>query len=262
MNFKLLFPSYRTRYRFVTSALEAFERPARLLNLGTGEGELDGRLRELCGELHACDVNAADIAHARALNGHIPGIHYSVEDGEALRYASSFFDAVVCMEVIEHVPHPTRLVAEIARVLRPGGRLILTCPSVDFPATYDPVNRALQAFDAKLPIGAFGYGHDWLVKGPVLRSWLVDAGFDVATERHLSKPLVGLLECYWPGLLQKTFKSNAANTGGRDRVLPSLRPTTEAPPFARWIDRLIDADDSLFPESAPSIGLGVVATRR
>ncbi len=38
------------------------------------------------------------------------------------------FDFAVCTEVLEHVPNPIRAVSEIARVLRPGGKLILTAP--------------------------------------------------------------------------------------------------------------------------------------
>jgi SAM-dependent methyltransferase len=42
--------------------------------------------------------------------------------------ASDSFDGVVCTQVLEHVPRPWRAVAELARVLRPGGLLILSAP--------------------------------------------------------------------------------------------------------------------------------------
>ena len=38
------------------------------------------------------------------------------------------FDVILCTEVLEHVPEPIRVVKEIARILKPGGRLILTAP--------------------------------------------------------------------------------------------------------------------------------------
>src|SRR5581483_4512282 len=38
------------------------------------------------------------------------------------------FDAVMCIEVFEHIPHPTEAVREFARLLRPGGTLIITTP--------------------------------------------------------------------------------------------------------------------------------------
>lgn len=39
------------------------------------------------------------------------------------------FDAVLCTEVLEHIPYPIETIKELSRVLRPGGKLILTAPS-------------------------------------------------------------------------------------------------------------------------------------
>ncbi|TAK29854.1 MAG: class I SAM-dependent methyltransferase [Chloroflexota bacterium] len=45
-----------------------------------------------------------------------------------LPFASSSFDTVLCTQVLEHVPEPHQLLGEVARVLKPGGILILTAP--------------------------------------------------------------------------------------------------------------------------------------
>src|SRR5204862_4520054 len=47
-------------------------------------------------------------------------------DAEALPFLDAVFDVVVMSEVIEHLLHPERAVWEVARVLRPGGVLVLT----------------------------------------------------------------------------------------------------------------------------------------
>lgn len=49
-------------------------------------------------------------------------------DATAIPVADGSFDAVLCTEMLEHVPEPARVVRELARVLRPGGRLMLTAP--------------------------------------------------------------------------------------------------------------------------------------
>lgn len=49
-------------------------------------------------------------------------------DALALPFADGSFDSVLCSEVLEHVPEPGRLFAEAARVLTPGGTLILSTP--------------------------------------------------------------------------------------------------------------------------------------
>ncbi len=41
----------------------------------------------------------------------------------------AFFDTILCTEVFEHIPYPSRAVREFSRLLKPGGRLILTVPS-------------------------------------------------------------------------------------------------------------------------------------
>jgi SAM-dependent methyltransferase len=51
-------------------------------------------------------------------------------DASALPFASSAFDTVLCTEVIEHISKPSLAMAEMARVLRPGGHLILSAPLV------------------------------------------------------------------------------------------------------------------------------------
>ncbi|MBA2448094.1 MAG: class I SAM-dependent methyltransferase, partial [Chloroflexi bacterium] len=49
-----------------------------------------------------------------------------VGDAHRLPFADATFDAIVCTEVFEHLLEPTAAAAEMIRVLRPGGRLVLT----------------------------------------------------------------------------------------------------------------------------------------
>jgi SAM-dependent methyltransferase len=51
-------------------------------------------------------------------------------DCHQLPFADGYFDSVICTQVLEHVPEPERVLRETARVLRPGGVLILTAPMV------------------------------------------------------------------------------------------------------------------------------------
>lgn len=53
-----------------------------------------------------------------------------VADAHALPFADGSFDAGVSFQVFEHLPHPARCLAELARVVRPGGDLVITVPGV------------------------------------------------------------------------------------------------------------------------------------
>ena len=52
-----------------------------------------------------------------------------VADGEFLPFDGSVFDVVICTQVFEYFPHPIRAAQEIHRVLKPGGRLLMSVVS-------------------------------------------------------------------------------------------------------------------------------------
>lgn len=53
-------------------------------------------------------------------------------DITAIPEENASFDAILCSEVLEHIPDPTKALDEFSRLLRPGGRLILTAPFASF----------------------------------------------------------------------------------------------------------------------------------
>jgi SAM-dependent methyltransferase len=56
----------------------------------------------------------------------VPGAHFEVGDAQAMSYADSSFDVVICAYGIMHMPNPDRALAEMYRVLRPGGRIAVS----------------------------------------------------------------------------------------------------------------------------------------
>ncbi|MBI1833781.1 MAG: methyltransferase domain-containing protein [Candidatus Andersenbacteria bacterium] len=55
-----------------------------------------------------------------------------VADIQALPFESASFDTVLCVEVLEHVPYPAKALAELYRVLRPGGYIVITVPHLGY----------------------------------------------------------------------------------------------------------------------------------
>jgi ubiquinone/menaquinone biosynthesis C-methylase UbiE len=245
VNLKLLVPSYRTRYLLIQSLfarLSADGPIPRAFNLGTGQGEYDYMVKGFCRELHACDINVRDIEHARELNRDQTGIIHAVQDAQALTYPTDFFDAVLSVDVIEHVQDCRKAVREMSRVCRPGGHVIVTAPSLRFPPLYDPVNWLLNKFGRHAGIGAWAYGHFRLIDEDEARAWFAEESFRVLDTFYLSKHLVGLLEMYWMGLLRSLVRFHTRTAG--------------VEPAPVWItDLLVRLDEGLFRSSRRSVGI-------
>jgi 2-polyprenyl-3-methyl-5-hydroxy-6-metoxy-1,4-benzoquinol methylase len=82
-------------------------------------------------EIVAVDFAATAITkgEAFAAQRRLAGITWEIGDIQNLVHADESFDTVVSCETIEHVADPIRAVQELARVLKPGGRLLLTTPN-------------------------------------------------------------------------------------------------------------------------------------
>jgi ubiquinone/menaquinone biosynthesis C-methylase UbiE len=105
----------------------------RILDLGCGEGALTRTLRKSFpyAEIHGCDVSFSQLERAEKYGGNI--IYRRIVD--ELPYERDYFDAVFVLDVLEHVDEPDKMVREIARVLRSGGKLLLHCPCEGQPGT-------------------------------------------------------------------------------------------------------------------------------
>lgn len=107
-------------------ALRALLRPAgdRLLEVGAGFGRLVPAYRGWR-EITLVDASETHVAAAREAFAADPRIHVVLADAYALPFADAAFEALVCVRVLHHVERPEAVFAEFARVLVPGGQLVL-----------------------------------------------------------------------------------------------------------------------------------------
>jgi SAM-dependent methyltransferase len=118
----------RAAYRFATGpnapqmAFEAVAEaaPSRVLEVGCGPGELAARIQDELG----ADVVAVDISPRMVELARGRGVDARVGDVMDLPFPAGEFDCAVAAWMLYHVPDPSRGIAELARVLRPGGRLV------------------------------------------------------------------------------------------------------------------------------------------
>jgi ubiquinone/menaquinone biosynthesis C-methylase UbiE len=121
---KLEPPDWKLRWGFLRGAVAPGDR---VLDLGAGAGDFAGALaRE---GVEVIGVEVAEGALGRARSRH-PGLEFRLAplDGP-LPLEDGSFDVVWASEVIEHVADTARWLAEVRRVLAPGGSVLLTTPS-------------------------------------------------------------------------------------------------------------------------------------
>jgi SAM-dependent methyltransferase len=117
------------RLAMIVAAAPAIGQGGRVLEAGCGLGAYIGQIaRRYTPHVEAFDIEPERVAQARA-----EAPHALVAAAEGLPYPTARFDVAFSNEVIEHVRDDHAAVAEMVRVLRPGGRAIIFCPNRWYP---------------------------------------------------------------------------------------------------------------------------------
>jgi SAM-dependent methyltransferase len=134
----------RLQHRYCLAAALAAGRD--VLEVGCGAGLGLGLLAREARRVTGGDLTAASLALARRhYNGRVPLLRL---DAQALPFHERSFDSVILFETLYYLPHPAAFVAECARVLRPGGLLLIGAVNPDAPG-FHPSPFARRYFSAR-----------------------------------------------------------------------------------------------------------------
>jgi ubiquinone/menaquinone biosynthesis C-methylase UbiE len=107
----------------------------RVLDSGTGTGALAFAIAPLVREVVAVDVVPELLEEARRRSGDFPNVRFLEGDATRLELEPGSFDVAGSLRTLHHVARPELVVAELTRVARPGGRVLV----VDQIAPVDPL---------------------------------------------------------------------------------------------------------------------------
>lgn len=150
-------------------------RGARVLDVGCGAGLLSEALAREGADVTAIDL-APDLIKVAKLHRLESGVQvdYRLSAVEALaEEMPGTFDAVACMEMLEHVPDPASVIAACATLLKPGGRLYLSTLNRT-PAAFALAIVGAEYVARMLPKGTHQYRD--FIKPSELAAWLRAAG--------------------------------------------------------------------------------------
>ena len=211
----------RTLKNMVPARLRHFDRymewqGAEVLDLGCAGGFMAEAMHDRGARVQGIDPAAGAVAAARAHAAETGReIGYAVGVGEALPYPAARFDAVVCVDVLEHVADLGQVIAEVARVLKPGGWFLFDTINRTALARFAVITMAEDVLRL-LPKGT----HDpaLFIAPDTLRRHLTARGF--AAERFTGLGPRGLTRRGDPSFGALPFTGilymGAARLGGRD----------------------------------------------
>jgi SAM-dependent methyltransferase len=156
----------------------------RVLDMGCGGGRHAFALYRRGADVVALDMDAAELKDVPGMfaamreEGEVPeGASATAVRGNAyaLPFADASFDRIVAAEVLEHLPEDEQAMAELARVLKPGGSIAVTVPR------FGPEKVCWALSDAYHEVEG---GHVRIYKGEVLRERLAAAGLEPVEGHH------------------------------------------------------------------------------
>jgi|GEM_PF-1137084 len=170
----------------------------KILDIGCGDGVISEYFHKLGFDVHGVDLSEVGIAQARK---RVPGAFQVVNTDESLPYEDSLFDAVFWGDNVEHLFDPESTLADIRRVLKPAGRLIISCPNVGLLKF-----RLIYLLRGSMPRHEGHVNQPWawhhirFFTPSILKAFLEDGGFGVVRRGAAARgALANTLSRWMPG---------------------------------------------------------------
>lgn len=193
--------SFAKQYKALSYEAMGARAGARLLDVGCGPGDdalAMARLVQPGGCVYGVDLNARMVAEAWRRSGHTGlAASFQVCDARHLPFETGMFDGVRCDRVLQHLDQPELVLAEMARVTKPGGRIVAVEPdwdtfTIDVPAR--SVSRKVADYMAERSVRSGWIGRQLyrILRELRMQSVEVRATSLVLTDLHAADSIWGL----------------------------------------------------------------------
>lgn len=223
----LLRAEARARNPWVKAEIEAAFSQAQVLDIGCGAGLLANELSRQGMDVTGIDASEASLAVARRYDNS-GRVNYRKGDANQLPFADGSFDAACALDVLEHVETPSRVIAEAARVLRPGGLFFFHTFNRNIIAWLFGI-KGVEWFVKNTPRNLHCYRN--FIKPSELTAMCRQSGLEVITMRGL-EPVIGQ-RAFWKmlatGVVDDEFEFRFTNfkllgyTGFARKTLPGRK---------------------------------------
>lgn len=212
-------------WRIATTRAVAPKRGQRILDLAAGTGASSVSFARSGADVVAADFSPGMIAEGRRRHGTMPNLTFVEADATALPFGDGEFDAVTMSFGLRNVNDPKKALAELLRVTKPGGRLVV-CefshpPSRVFNGFYRFYNdRILPVVARTVSSNAEAYDYlnesikDWPDQR-TLSAWIRRAGWTDVAHRDLSFGIVALHRAVKPAAEPATERGAGASASAR-----------------------------------------------
>ncbi|MGO2746574.1 class I SAM-dependent methyltransferase [Microbacterium sp.] len=189
-------------WRAATTRAVAPKRAERILDLAAGTASSSASLAASGADVVAADFSPGMLAEGERRHGHLKNLSFVEADAMNLPFADDEFDAVTMSYGLRNVQQPKKALAELFRVTKPGGRLVInefsTPPGTVFRGLYRFYNAQVLPRVARMA-GTNGDAYDYLNESirdwpdqKKLSSWIREAGWSNVEYRNLSFGIVAL----------------------------------------------------------------------
>ena len=179
-----------------------------VLEVGSGIGNISRLIRPHATRLVVTDTESRYLAGLREAFAGDAGVEvaaYDLDEPPPPAVAAHHYDAIVAVNVIEHIKDDLGLVARLSEMLRPGGRLVIYVPAC--PLAYGSLDVAL--------------GHYRRYTPAALSALLLDSGLDPARPRYVN--LLGLVGWFVNGRVLRRNIIPPKEVALFERLLPLVR---------------------------------------